>query len=212
MQVSVKQMDVNKQKELDTLGYELQNLQKLHLDLEKQMLNFDEIVPFERQRTAEIYSPRLLNMMLVCGTHIESVTKLISRRCGFYYDNLRDSIRKINEKTVLSNLPIFSIPHEILFTPFTNNLEWWESYNELKHELQEKQFKITYTRVMDAFAALAALHCLAKTMVSVSNERIDQVLESKNWIRSESFVYRDKSYQLETWKSLLFKIDRICHI
>ena len=65
---------------------------------------------------------------------------------------------------------------------------------------------------MDAFAALAALHCLAKTMVSVSNERIDQVLESKNWIRSESFVYRDKSYQLETWKSLLFKIDRICHI
>src|SRR5689334_10341647 len=116
--------------ELDSLGYELQNLQKLHLDLEKQMLNFDEIVPFERQRTAEIYSPRLLNMMLVCGAHIESVTKLISRRCDFNYPDLRTAIRTINKKGVLSNFGIISIPHELVFTPFTDSLEWWESYNE----------------------------------------------------------------------------------
>lgn len=203
---------IHKRMKLDNIGYELQNLKKLHLDLEKQMLNFDEIIPFERQRTAEIYSPRLLNMMLVCGAHIESVTKLISRGCDFNYVDLRKSIRIINKKGVLSNFIIISIPHELAFTPFTNGLEWWESYNELKHELQEKQFKITYIRVMDALATLAALHCLAEKIVSVSNEMIDQVLEPKNWIKPEIFIFRDVNYQLKTWKSLLFKIDLVCNI
>lgn len=205
--------DVNqKSAKIDSLGYELQNLQKLHLDLEKQMLNFDEIVPFERQRTAEIYSPRLLNMMLVCGAHIESVTKLLSRRCDFIYVNLRDEIRKLNKKGVLSNFNIISIPHEIVFAPFTDSLEWWESYNQLKHELQEKQFKITYVRVMDAFAALSALHCLADKLAVVSNDRIDRVLDPANWIRPEAFVFRDNSYKLPTWKSLLFRIDLACNV
>lgn len=206
-------MDVNKQKELEILGYELQNLQKLHLDLEKQMLNFDEIVPFERQRTAEIYSPRLLNMMLVCGTHIESVTKLISRTCGFYYDNLRDSIRKINEKGVLSNFNIVSIIHQLGFTPFANDLEWWESYNELKHELQEKQFKLTYARVMDAFASLSALHCLAKTLVSNTDDFIPRILDKEHWIYNEN-LYEVTKYNAKIgrssddaiYKSLLFEI------
>jgi hypothetical protein len=176
-------------------------------------LNFDEVIPFERQRTAEIYSPRLLNMMLVCGAQIDAVTRLIARRYSFNYnEHIPPLIRKINEKAVLSNFPIVSILYKLQFTPFTRDLEFWGAYNELKHELQEKQFKITYVRVMDAFAALAALHCLAETAVSVSDEKIDQVLEPKNWIRPEIFIFRDVNYQLKTWKSLLFKIDRVCNI
>ena len=65
---------------------DLENLGKLHNDLEKQMLTFDEVVPYERQRTAQIYSPRLLNMMLVCGAQVEAVTRLVSNRCDIHID------------------------------------------------------------------------------------------------------------------------------
>ena len=104
--------------------FDLENLKKLHTDLEKQMLQFDEVVPYERQRTAHIYSPRLLNMMLVCGAQIEAVTRLISRRCNFVEQNggIPSLIREINKKLVLSKFTIVSIPHRLLFTPFGNEL------------------------------------------------------------------------------------------
>lgn len=193
----------------EDLKYDLENLQKLHQDLEKQMLSFDEIIPFERQRTSEIYSPRLLNMMLVCGAHIETVTKLISRRCDFNYDDLRSSIRKINEKFVLSKFYIISIPHEIQFTPFTDKLEWWESYNELKHELQEKQFKITYTRVMDAFACLSALHFLAQKLMSIQdNDEISNILNGQNWTQAQ-LTWNNPYVNSIIGKSLLFQIRNV---
>lgn len=137
---------------------ELENLRKLHIDLEKQMLDFDEIIPYERQRTAQIYSPRLLNMMLVCATQIEAITRLISSKCNLVTTGgIPSLIRKINQNAVLSNFNIISIPHRLQFTPFTEDLEWWDAYNDLKHDLLDKQFKITYATVMNAFAALSSL-------------------------------------------------------
>ncbi|MFZ1076403.1 MAG: hypothetical protein WAN47_03110 [Nitrosotalea sp.] len=190
---------------------DLENLGKLHNDLEKQMLNFDEVVPYERQRTGEIYSPRLLNMMLVCGAQIEAVTRLISSRCNIIIDGgIPALIRKINEKTVLSNFKIVSILHKLQFTPFTRDLEWWEAYNELKHELKEKQFKITYTTVMDTFAALAALHCLADQLRGISNDDISKVLDRQNWISNSTIVViSGGDPNAMFWKSLLFQIQQI---
>lgn len=192
---------------------DLENLKKLHVDLEKQMLNFDEIIPFERQRTAEVYSPRLLNMMLVCGAQIEAVTGLILRKCGISDNNegIRPLIRKINQKKVLSNFKIMSIPHKLQFSPFTNDLVWWESYNQLKHDLQDKQFIIKYTTVMDAFAALAGLHCLANQLLLVSNNDISKVLDHKNWIPDSTIVISGGDPQAMSWKSLLFQIRQICN-
>ncbi|MDE1812753.1 MAG: hypothetical protein KGH85_07805 [Thaumarchaeota archaeon] len=192
---------------------DLENLKKLHVDLEKQMLNFDEIIPFERQRTAEVYSPRLLNMMLVCGAQIEAVTRLILRKCGISDNDegIRQLIRKINQKKVLSNFKIMSIPHELQFSPFTDDLVWWESYNQLKHDLQEKQFIIKYTTVMDAFAALAGLHCLANQLLLVSNNDISKVLDHKNWIHDSTIVISGGDPHAMSWKSLLFQIRQICN-
>lgn len=194
---------------------DLENLGKLHKDLEKQMLNFDEVVPYERQRTAQIYSPRLLNMMLVCGAQVEAVTRLISSRCKITIDNggIPALIREINQKSVLANFKIFSIQHQLLFSPFTNEFEWWGAYNELKHELKEKQFKITYTTVMDAFAALAALHCLAQKLSGAFDNDISKILDSKNWLNDEFMLKLSRSSKSETssnpWKSLLFEIQSL---
>ncbi|MDE1861509.1 MAG: hypothetical protein KGI33_01215 [Thaumarchaeota archaeon] len=192
--------------------HELGNLRKLHVDLEKQMLNFDEIVPYERQRTADIYSPRLLNMMLVCGSQIEAVTKLTCGRCKIRHDDgIRPAIRKLDKDGVLSGFRIFSIPHRLQFSPFTKDLEWWEAYNGLKHDLQDKQFKITYTAVMDAFAVLAALHRLADKLAESDNEQIQQVLDKNSW-KSNEILEKYHESNKETnhisifWRSLLFEI------
>jgi hypothetical protein len=202
---------------IDELKIELENLVKLHVDLEKQMLSFDEVVPYERQRTAQIYSPRLLNMMLVCGVQVESITKLVLRRCNLdNHDGIRPSIQKINKKAVLSNFNIISIPHRLQFTPFTRDLEWWESYNELKHELKEKQFKLTYSTVMDAFAALAALHCLTDKLIINGDDMIPKILDAKYWTYNQN-MYEVTKYNIKTgrfptnviYQSLLFEIRNV---
>lgn len=211
----------------ESLRFELENLEKLHVDLEKQMIKFDEIIPYERQTTAKIFSPRLLNMMLACGPQIESVTKLIAKRCKIDLNDVIDDsgntmprstpklIHEINSKTVLSGFEIVTKLHNLQFTPFTLHLEWWNKYNDLKHGLSTKQFEINYAVVMDALAGLSGLHCLAKKVVSVSNEKVEEVLEPKNWLRPEHFVSRDnldRSIRPTVWESLLFRIDRICFL
>ncbi len=187
---------------------QLDNLQKLHDDLEKQMHNFDEVVPYGRQRTADIYSPRLLNLMLVCGAHIEAITRLISLVCGFPNNGgIPSLIRKINENAVLSKFEIVSISHGLQFAPFTDSLDWWDAYNELKHDLVDKSAKITYTTVMDTFAALAALHCLSQVLFDNSKEDVPKILDKKNWIQSGKMAFNITSDEVVPfWESLLFEI------
>lgn len=103
--------------QVDELRYEFQLLEKLHEDLEKQLITFDEIVPFERQRTALIFSPRMLNMLLSCCPQIESLVELICKRCniplkqknqhGKLIDrSIRELIEEINHDNVLSKMTI----------------------------------------------------------------------------------------------------------
>src|SRR2546427_10791864 len=108
------------------------------------MIEFDEIVPFVRQKNAEIFSPRLLNMMLACGPQVEAVSEIIATRCDIEHDDLNvpSLIQKINEKGVLSKLNIVSIQYNLQFTPFTLELDWWKMYNGLKHNLAIEQYKI----------------------------------------------------------------------
>lgn len=203
-----KRMGNEKRMELDNLGYELENLQKLHTDLEKQMLSFDEVVPFERQTTAKIFSPRLINMMLACGPQIEGVTRIIGRRCNIKDGSIPSLIQQINEKAVLSNLLIISVLHNIQFTPFTKDLEWWQIYNGLKHDLATNQSKLNYTTVMDALASLSALHCLANQLMLVFDEDIPKVLDRQGWkLDSTMQITTDGNSYSAFWKSLLFQIN-----
>lgn len=198
-----------------TFKYDLNNLRKLHTDLEKQMIQFDEIIPFERQTTAKIFSPRLLNMMITCGPQIEAVTELICLSCNIEVPkkkNIPKLIQKINSKAVLSNFEITSRSHYLLFTPFTRDLEWWQTYNDLKHELAQKQSTITYTVVMDALAALAALHRLADVIKGLGeSESIQYLLQREYW--NPTFNHKGRfggktgpDFLPGPWKSLIFKI------
>ena len=176
------------------------------------MLQFDEIIPFERQTTAKIFSPRLLNMMLVCGPQIEGTVELISECFNFKTSrkDIPELIRKINFEGVLSNFEIVTASHNILFTPFPKNLEWWKTYNDLKHELAEKQSEITYTVVMDALAALAALHRLANAIKGTSTENLEHILDKQYWDKTFEVLIGSQTGSAigipPPWKSKTFKI------
>lgn len=178
--------------QVDELKIELQFLEKLHEDLEKQLIAFDEIIPFERQRTAHIFSPRMLNMLLSCCPQIESLVEMICKRCnielkqknqnGKLVDkSIRELIGEINHDGVLSKMTIIGKNHGIKFTPFTQELNWWTTYNELKHNLGRKQDLVNYTILMDAFAALAVFYHLTKQVLNAAEEWLEDCLKTYYW-------------------------------
>ena len=182
------------------------------------MRQFDEIIPYDRQSTAKIFSPRMLNMMLICGPQIEAVVNLIAKRCKIEQTevdeecnnktkpvSIKKLIGKINEKCVLSRLQIIS-NHGLLFTPFTLHLEWWDSYNGLKHGLTKRQFKIDYTTVMNTLAALTGLHHLANALM-VKND-VSEILDEDNWFEDLKQVPKLRGLDpfVKPFTTLLFKI------
>ena len=177
--------------QVDELRSELRLLEKLHEDLEKQLIAFDEIIPFERQRTAHIFSPRMLNMLLSCCPQIESLVEMICKICnialkknqnGKLIDkSIRELIGEINYDGVLAKITITGKKHGLQFTPFTQELKWWITYNELKHNLGKKQDLVNYTILMDAFAALAAFYHLTKQVLSVPEEWLEDCLKTYYW-------------------------------
>ena len=191
----------------------LKHLKKLQLDLEKQMLRLDEIIPYEHQVTSKIYSPRLLNMILACGPQFEAIVKLIAKKCNIEENRIPSIFKEINHDKVLSNFPIVSIQHNVLFRPFTEEgITWWHTYNCIKHELTSNQFQLTYELVMDALASLTGVHCLAEKLFSSHLEDIPYVLNHQNWTdhnlnftitSSKTQIPKNISY---TYKSLMFEV------
>lgn len=178
--------------QIDEWRFEFQLLEKLHEDLERQLIAFDEIVPFERQRTAHIFSPRMLNMLLSCCPQIESLVEMVCKKCNIplqqknsqgnlVHKSIRELIREINHDGVLSKMEIRGKRHKLSFTPFTQELKWWTTYNEIKHELGRKQNLVNYTILMDAFAALSAFYHLANQILNVSDNLIEDCLKSHYW-------------------------------
>lgn len=200
----------------DLLKFELEELKHLHTDIEKQMIEFDEIIPYTRQKNAEIFSPRLLNMILACGPQVEAVSEIIANRCGIKRDelNVPSLIQKINEKGILSKFNIISIQYNLQFTPFTLELDWWKMYNGLKHNLSTEQYKINYVIVMNALAALSALHYLANKLVNAYDNDIPTILNADSWYSEERFIRAvtigRKPYEGSPfWRSLLFEVRNV---
>ena len=195
--------------------YDLGNMKRLQKDSEEQLLNFNEIVPYE-QNPSNIYSPKLVNLILQVGPQVENLIDLIMQKFGLTSsrNGVPSRIDSINKKGVLSNLQIVSSPHGLLFTPFTKDLRWWDDYQKTKHDLSKFQFKVTYLSVMQSFAALAGLHRLADAIEKSGANSSDQILDRKNWKEFagvQAGISIDSlpvalDYSNVSWKSQLFKI------
>lgn len=192
---------------------ELKALKTLLRDSEKQLLEFNEIIPYDRN-PSDIYSPKLVNLLLQIGPQIESLTDLIGGQLGLKLseNGLPSRINQLNSDGVLSNFDITTRPHNLKISPFENELQWWSSYNKTKHELAKFQFKVTYQTVMESLAALAALHRLASVCQTSNEENKKLILQKQYWNLSFNVVslYPQSpsrpNFSEGPWASDLFKI------
>ncbi len=198
--------------------FDVRELKRIWSDLEKQVLSFNEIVPYERN-PHNIYSPKLVNLMLLSGAQIEAMAKLIVNRLKLNPSGrgIPTYLKEINKNAILSKQRIVSTTSGLLFTPFPAKQEWWNTYNLTKHELKEKMLEIKYQEVMNSLAALAALHHVYD-ILEKDPTLGKEILDEKNWQNPiQEFFYEDGSKgekEIEwpnTWSSHLFKITSYFH-
>jgi len=199
-------------------SFDIRELKRIWMDLEKQMFDFNEIIPYGRN-PHDVYSPKLVNMMLITGPQIEAMAKLIVKKLKLKPKGkgVPRYLKEINKNAVLSVQRIVSITSGLLFTPFPAEYAWWKSYNLTKHELLEEIFKIRYQKVIESLAALAILHRIYDVMEE-NPKHGKEVLDRKNWLsptipvfdENDEIVTKEVEWS-NTWTSQLFKITTYYH-
>lgn len=195
---------------------DLQNLKRLFSDSEKQLQEFNENIPYEHNPN-NVFSPKLVNLILQVGPQIENLTDLMLEKLEITSEGngLLSRIKTLNTNNILSNFQIHLKPQLIQFTPFEQKSEWWQLYNSLKHDLSKSQFEITYLSVMNSMAALASLHRLAD-VVKISDQYLEHVLKNECWQKTFDFPYirtvgggargGSRTIVPSAWESLMFRI------
>lgn len=164
---------------------DLQLLAKIVNDMDLQLKEFHEIIPYEYNQ--EAYSPRLVNLLLTTCSLIESYCKLIQRECSLpepttSNGGIRNLIKKIDQTGVLRNMEWHTIFHDS-FQPFDGVMEWWEKYNGTKHDLKLTVTGVKYKHVVTAIVALHTLQRLvhAKTSTDWTQLHGADLLDITKW-------------------------------
>ena len=197
-------------------GFNLQNLKRLFNDSEKQLHEFNETIPYEHNPN-DVFSPKLVNLILQAGPQIENLTDLMLEKLEIPSEGngLLSRIKTLNKNGVLSKFQIHLKPQLIQFTPFDQKSEWWNLYNSLKHDLSESQFKITYLSVMNSMGALASLHRIADVVKNCNPDYYEHILKEDYWQKSfdipntVNFRGVNRVTEIATpsaWESSLFRI------
>ena len=179
----------------------LPEMEPFYRDIERQFLEFNEIIPVEKNTATEIYSPRFFNMIHTLGSQIDAILQILVKDLGVklktknfpgYYD-------AINTDGILSYQKVTCTLNHTTIQPFKNSTpEWWGKYNKAKHELPVGPETIRLNHIVDSLAGLYRLNTLAWTREVATDGSIDlpdyyrypsSFLNIKNW--------RDEEYERE---------------
>ena len=152
------------------------------MDLERQFIDFTKYVPY-LDGNENVYSFRLVNLILAIGAHVDSVFKEMFR-CSDFSTKYPDILKKINDgkatitdyreiekeyyiskrKVVFKRLP----ERETIF-PFqqfgTKSPDWWSAYNKIKHEFSQNFKMATLKTARDALACAFLLNVVHKPAI-----------------------------------------------
>ena len=154
----------------------LPEMEPFYQDIERQFLEFNEIIPIKKNPTSEVYSPRFVNMIYTLGAQVDAVLQILvkdlqlnpkEKRFPEYYNALNSNgILKFQKvKCSLDNSTI---------QPFKDSTpEWWNRYNKAKHELPFGIEAIRLNHILEALAGLYVLNDLAWTREIVTDMGVD---------------------------------------
>lgn len=172
--------------------HDLQLLRKIVNDIDLQLKEFNEIIPYEYNQ--EAYSPRLINMLLTTCSLIESYCKLIQRECSLPEPSgnggIKKLILKIDQSGVLANMEWHTVFHDS-FQPFDGVMDWWDKYNATKHDLKLTVTSVKYKHVVTAIVALHTLQRLthAKTSTDWIQLHGVELLDIAKWERKTNLLW-----------------------
>ncbi len=153
-----------------------------YMDLERQFIDFQNYVPY-LQGNETVYSFRLVNLFLSIGSHIDSAFKEIFRNPDFLkkYSEINKKIvagkasiqdyRVLEPEFCLSdrNVIFKRLPEQEILYPFKTfkqkSPEWWNFYNEVKHEFSVNFAKANFKNVRDALAGAFLINVVNKPAI-----------------------------------------------
>lgn len=156
---------------------------ELYKDLEAQFKNFLEYVPY-LDGNEKTYSPKLLNLVLSIGGHVDSAFKEMARYPEFSNNNeCKEILEKVRKREIVPiTLPLAAfgkeyklsertvvfkcIPEREQVKPFkprhprAKSPIWWKMYNGLKHDVSINIKKANLETVLNALAGAFLLNVI----------------------------------------------------
>jgi hypothetical protein len=198
----------------------LSKMQRLHKELEDAFLEVNKIIPYD-QNNREVYSPRFVFILQDASRQVDGMLKLLYRRLEPILP--ASATAKISAKIAKKRRPDFLDYYSALnykgmlkaqklalreysprvITPFVlttqNSPQWWQAYNDTKHELPDGETFGKLGFVIDSLAAVAALHDIAELILN--DKQLQPALDGSKWQDNEEYFMREyvrtrnKSYQ-----------------
>ncbi|MGA2682263.1 MAG: hypothetical protein ABSF44_10755 [Candidatus Bathyarchaeia archaeon] len=146
-------------------------------DLERQFEDFLDYVPY-LEGNEKTYSFRLANLLLAIGAHVDSAFKEMARYHLFSEkESCKEILRRADDKlgTLTSGVRAFNeiygisseevtfkcLPKRMKIIPFKEaKPEWWDSYNDIKHDFGDNLSKANLRVVRDALAGAFLLNVI----------------------------------------------------
>lgn len=198
----------------------LDQSEQMFYKIEDRLLDFLDYVPFDKNHL-EVYSDKLVTIILEVGpeifngfdlaifneqeqgsmndTIIQARTQLLSTENKLRKKRRSLSFRACYEflnthpHTKISSAIIGLSPFHAYIMPFEEvKPDWWNSYDDLRHN---KYTHIKHATLHNAIASLAALYWLVHTNIERSARTVDDYLSSELFYES-SGEYEQNSYKL----------------
>ena len=153
---------------------------------ERQFLEFDEIVPMRLNKNRNVVSPKLyFLLMTICG-QVESLMKSTCKKLDMY--NPKDNFPKRYSKlcqgqNVMKKQSVQTVTTREIIKPFAktgnNTPPWWNSYNQVKHEVPKGLKDAT---MKNTIHALGGLYLLLNFYKSTHTKRPKDALDPQYWL------------------------------
>ncbi|MEW5841379.1 MAG: hypothetical protein AB1753_10295 [Thermoproteota archaeon] len=173
-------------------------LAELLYDTEKQLADFNDIIPFKYNKN--VFSPRLVNLHLTTCSQIEALCGLFITELnlmGPSGNGMKDVMLELDVNGVLSNMKIDWYSLGETFSPFTTGYDWWVKYNKTKHKMVAEAKNLKYSDVANGLAALAGLHRLASAMRLYVYTKND-ILDKTKWVQDGGDRFVTKLFVIDT--------------
>lgn len=161
----------------------VEQMKKIYLDTERQLLEFSYIVPIDENQ--KLYSPKLYSILQFTCSQIDSLMKKITEVLELKIHNSKSFKNlhcSLNWAGMLECQKILFWETEKIMSPFSNNFnqQWWIAYNKTKHGLPEGLKKGTLQNVVNALSAAYVLNGIIFSLYYTYNEKLS-ILDRKNW-------------------------------